>query len=164
MVMTKTKALRDVRSPGQGCSRREGASEAAPEAVRQAVGGGCPSGWRRLLSVTNAIEAGTWRLVCVVGGGGGLAAVAATVQWTRRRGRANAGAPQNNADDAPWACGRKRTKSHMTSRTTASLGAPPSQQRADGTGADLPLASAGSDMIGWGRVLLSHTLDAARSY
>ena len=30
--------------------------------------------------------------------------------------------------------------------------------------ADLPLASAGSDMIRWGRVLLSHTLDAARSY
>ena len=34
----------------------------------------------------------------------------------------------------------------------------------DTCGADLPLASAGSDMIGWGRVLLSHTLDAARSY
>ena len=30
--------------------------------------------------------------------------------------------------------------------------------------ADLPLASANSDMIRWGRVLLSHTLDAARSY
>ena len=30
--------------------------------------------------------------------------------------------------------------------------------------ADLPLASAGSDMIKWSRVLLSHTLDAARSY
>ena len=44
-----------------GCIRREGASEAAPEAVRQAVGGGCQSGWGRLLSVTNAIEAGTWR-------------------------------------------------------------------------------------------------------
>ena len=29
---------------------------------------------------------------------------------------------------------------------------------------DLPLASARSDMIGWSRVLLSHTLDAARSY
>ena len=46
---------------GQGCIRREGASEAAPEAVKQAVGGGCQSGWgQRLLSVTNAIEAGTW--------------------------------------------------------------------------------------------------------
>jgi len=32
------------------------------------------------------------------------------------------------------------------------------------TGSDLPLASASSDMIRWGRVLLSHTLDAARSY
>ena len=32
-------------------------SEAAPEAV----GGGCQSGWGRLLSVTNAIEAGTCR-------------------------------------------------------------------------------------------------------
>ena len=46
---------------GQGCIRREGTSEAAPEAVKQAVGGGCRSGWGRLLSVTNAIEAGTWR-------------------------------------------------------------------------------------------------------
>ena len=44
-----------------GRIRREGASEAATEAVRRAVGGGCRSGWRRLLSVTNAIEAGTWR-------------------------------------------------------------------------------------------------------
>ena len=39
----------------------EGTSEAAPEAVRQAVGGGCQSGWVRLLSVTSAIEAGTCR-------------------------------------------------------------------------------------------------------
>ena len=45
----------------QGCIRREGTSEAAPEAVRQAVGGGRRSGWGRLLSVTNAIEAGTCR-------------------------------------------------------------------------------------------------------
>ena len=43
---------------GGGCIRRGGTSEAGPEAVRQAVGGGCQSGWRRLLSVTNAIEAG----------------------------------------------------------------------------------------------------------
>ena len=47
--------------PRQGCIRREGTSEAAPEAVRQAVGGGCRSGWGRLLSVTNAVEAGAWR-------------------------------------------------------------------------------------------------------
>ena len=33
----------------------------APEAVRQAVGGGCRSGWGRLLSVTDAVELGTWR-------------------------------------------------------------------------------------------------------
>ena len=39
----------------------EETSEAAPEAVRQAVGGGYQSGWGRLLSVTNAIEAGTCR-------------------------------------------------------------------------------------------------------
>ena len=45
----------------QGCIRREGTSEVAPEAVRQAVGGGCQSGWGRLLSVTNAIEGGTCR-------------------------------------------------------------------------------------------------------
>ena len=38
---------------GQGCIRREGNSEAAPEAVRQAVGGGCQSGWGRLLAVAN---------------------------------------------------------------------------------------------------------------
>ena len=46
--------------PPQGCIRREGTSEAAPEAVRRAVGGGCQSGWGRLLSVTNAVEAGIW--------------------------------------------------------------------------------------------------------
>ena len=46
-------------STGRRCIRREGTSEAAPEAVRQAVGGGCQSGWGRLLSVTNAVELGT---------------------------------------------------------------------------------------------------------
>ena len=46
---------------GQGCIRREGTSEAAPEAVRQALRGRCQSGCLRLLSVTYAIEAGTWR-------------------------------------------------------------------------------------------------------
>ena len=64
---------------GQGCIRREGTSEAAPEAVRRAVGGGCRSGWGRLLSVTNPIEAGTCRqgdvagrrLGALAGGGGG---------------------------------------------------------------------------------------------
>ena len=39
--------------------RREGTSEASPEAVRQAVGGGCRRDWGRLLSVINAIESGT---------------------------------------------------------------------------------------------------------
>ena len=53
--------VRCVVSHGQGCIGREGTSEVAPEAVGQAVGGGCRSGWGRLLSVTNAIEAGTWR-------------------------------------------------------------------------------------------------------
>ena len=51
-------AAAPARRLGQGCIRREGVS-AAPEAVRQAVGGGCQSGWGRLLSVTTAIEAGT---------------------------------------------------------------------------------------------------------
>ena len=46
---------------GEGCITREGTAEAVPAAVRQAVGGGCQSGWGRLLSVTNAVEAGTWR-------------------------------------------------------------------------------------------------------
>ena len=31
------------------------------EVVGQVVGGGCQSGWGRLLSVTSAMEAGTWR-------------------------------------------------------------------------------------------------------
>ena len=46
---------------GGGCIQKEGTSETAPEAVRQAVGGGCQSGWGRLLSVTNAIEPGPCR-------------------------------------------------------------------------------------------------------
>ena len=53
--------------------RREGISEAALAATRQAVGGGCQSGWGQLLSVMNAIEAGTWRqggLGALEGGGG----------------------------------------------------------------------------------------------
>ena len=45
----------------QGCIRREGILDAVPEAVGQAVGGGCQSGWRRLLSVANAIEPGICR-------------------------------------------------------------------------------------------------------
>ena len=40
---------------GQGCIRRGGTSEAAPEAVRQAVGGGCQSGRGQLLSVTDMV-------------------------------------------------------------------------------------------------------------
>ena len=50
-----------VGGAGQGCIIREGASEGAREAVRQAVGGGCQSGWGRLLSVTNDTETGTCR-------------------------------------------------------------------------------------------------------
>ena len=38
--------------PSQSCSRREGTAEAAPAAVRQAVGGCRRSGWGPLLSVT----------------------------------------------------------------------------------------------------------------
>ena len=34
-----------IRLGPQGCIRREGTSEAAPEALSQAVGGGCQSGW-----------------------------------------------------------------------------------------------------------------------
>ena len=57
---------------------REGTTEAAPAAVRQAVEGGCQSGWGRLLSVMNTIEAGTchqgdsgWASAGRPGGGGG---------------------------------------------------------------------------------------------
>ena len=46
---------------GQGGIRRERVSVVAPEAGREVVGGGCQSGGGWLLSVTNAIEAGTWR-------------------------------------------------------------------------------------------------------
>ena len=49
----------------QGCMRREGTAEVALEAVGSGVGG-CQSGWGQLLSVTNAIEAGT----CGQGGSG----------------------------------------------------------------------------------------------
>ena len=45
--------------PAPGMLGRAGAREEVPKAVRQAVGGGCQSGWRRLLAVTNAIEVGT---------------------------------------------------------------------------------------------------------
>ena len=45
----------------QGCKRREGASEAAPAAVKEAVGGGCQSGSGRLLSGTSAVNAGSRR-------------------------------------------------------------------------------------------------------
>ena len=62
----------------QGCIGRQGTSAVASEAVRQAVGGGCKSGCRRSLSVTNAIEAGTcrqahsgWAKAGRPGGGGG---------------------------------------------------------------------------------------------
>ena len=44
---------------------------------------------------------------------------------------------------------------HNTSVNEKPLGA---------VGSDLPLAAASSDVIRWSRVLLSHTLDAARSY
>ena len=46
---------------GQGCIQKEGTSEAAAEAVGQAVGGGRQSGWGRVVSVTNAIDARTCR-------------------------------------------------------------------------------------------------------
>ena len=55
----KTEGFGAIGQPGagqkgrrQGCMRREWTLEAAPEAVRQVVGGGCQSGWGRLLSVT----------------------------------------------------------------------------------------------------------------
>ena len=54
------------RAPGRGWIRRERTSEAVPEAVRQALGGGFQSGWGWLPSVTNAIEAGS----CCQGDGG----------------------------------------------------------------------------------------------
>ena len=44
-----------------GCIKREGTSEGGPQAIRPAVGGGCQSGWGRVLSVTDAIEPGTCR-------------------------------------------------------------------------------------------------------
>ena len=52
--------------PPPGCIGRERTSEAAPEAVRQAVGGACQSGWGPLLSVTHAI----WTLLNIDEKGG----------------------------------------------------------------------------------------------
>ena len=42
---------------GQGCNRTEGAQRR----LGRRLEGVCQSGWGRLLSVTNAVEAGTWR-------------------------------------------------------------------------------------------------------
>ena len=53
--------FRGVSGVGVGRDALEGASKPAPEAVRQAVGGGFQRGWGRLLSATDAIEAGTCR-------------------------------------------------------------------------------------------------------
>ena len=65
---------------------REGVPEAAPEAVGQAVGGGCRSGWGQLLSVTNAVEAGTWREGWgVLGGGGGHHTTPPGPPWSTAR-------------------------------------------------------------------------------
>ena len=43
---------------GQRCIGTEGASEAAPEVVRQAVGGGCQSGWGRFPKRVGAVTVG----------------------------------------------------------------------------------------------------------
>ena len=54
----ETRTPRQARLP-RGCQSSPGPainSKGTAEAVRQAVGGGCQSGWRRLLSVTNAVE------------------------------------------------------------------------------------------------------------
>ena len=53
--------LTSLRTRPSGQGRMGRGLQAAPEAVGPAVGGGCQSGWGRLLSVTNAVEAGTWR-------------------------------------------------------------------------------------------------------
>ena len=49
------------RGGGGDALEGKGPQGVTPEAVKQAVGGGCPSSWGRLLSVTNAIEADTCR-------------------------------------------------------------------------------------------------------
>ena len=106
-----------------------GASEPAPEAVRQAVGGGCQSGWGRLLSVTNAMEADAyrqgdsgWALAGRPGGGGGGGVVPPTLPmhpWVRPRlpphmalslSRAavsamSPGKPPQSQDLQTWSCG-----------------------------------------------------------
>ena len=102
---------------GLCCIRREGTSEAVPEAVRQAVGGGCPSGWGQLLSVTNAVEAGTRRSgrrwlgigwAPWTGGGGGWhkALVVGSVSLCRRllASRLEGGAPPLPMHPCPWVC------------------------------------------------------------
>ena len=69
----------------QGCIGREGASEAAPAAVRQAVGGGCRSGWG-VLSFAVAVWSCCrlqmpWSLALAIGGGQWLG-----VGWAPWRG------------------------------------------------------------------------------
>ena len=55
-----TEGARPASPPGMHWKGREWALQAAPEAVRQAVGGDSQSGWGRLLPVTHAVEPGTW--------------------------------------------------------------------------------------------------------
>ena len=58
---TDPKSVQNLHNAEAPDVSRRPASQAAPEAVRQAVGGGCRSGWGRLLSVATAIEPGTCR-------------------------------------------------------------------------------------------------------
>ena len=56
------------------------------------------------------------------------------------------------------------TLTDVTPGTAVSFGARGKASSCSAFRAVLPPASANSDVIRWGRVLLSHTLDAARSY
>ena len=77
----------------------------ATEAVRQAVGGGCRSGWWWLLSVANAIEAaarGTvagHRLGALDGGGGGTPPPLPSNAFLGRGGQWNGGRGKGQAAD-----------------------------------------------------------------
>ena len=79
----------------QGCIRREGTSEAAPEAVRQAVGGGCQSGWGGYCRLQVP-----WRPALGVGGGQWLGV--GWAPWRRRGGYLPAFQCIPGAGSLPW--------------------------------------------------------------
>ena len=91
-------------------------------------------------------------------GGRGDALGIVSQKRLRKTGYSASHPPQKHstAKDRPRAC--------VTASTAGAEGTGKQKATYTVSRPGLPRASAGSGMIGWGRVLLSHTLDAARSY